>query len=60
MRDRDRYQNHTYTESRDRGRAEHAAQDLADEDYPPERELSGEVCPVCRDAVEYCPIARGE
>lgn len=27
---RDRYQNHTYSESRDRGRAEHARQDLAD------------------------------
>ena len=30
MTDRDRYRTHTYSESRDRGRAEHAAQDLAD------------------------------
>ena len=29
MRDRDRYENHTYSESRDRGWREHAAQDLA-------------------------------
>jgi hypothetical protein len=32
MNARDRYTDHTYTESRDRGRAEHAAQDLADRD----------------------------
>lgn len=29
---RDRYQNHTYSESRDRGRAQHALQDLGDVD----------------------------
>lgn len=34
MRDRDRYQQHTYSESRDRGRAEHAEQDADDhEEY---------------------------
>lgn len=32
MNDRDRYRQHAYTESRDRGRAEHAAQDLNDRD----------------------------
>ena len=32
MTGRDRYRQHTYTESRDRGRAEHAAHDLADRD----------------------------
>lgn len=32
MNARDRYTNHTYTESRDRRRAEHAAQDLDDHD----------------------------
>lgn len=30
MQDRDRYQRHTYSESRDRGRAEHARQDMRD------------------------------
>jgi len=32
MTDRERYRNHIYSESRDRGRAQHAAQDLADGD----------------------------
>ncbi|SHY45775.1 Uncharacterised protein [Mycobacteroides abscessus subsp. abscessus] len=32
MNARDRYVHHTYSESRDRGRAEHAAQDLNDTD----------------------------
>lgn len=32
MNARDRYVNHTYTENRDHGRAEHAAQDLNDTD----------------------------
>ncbi|MDD4865660.1 MAG: hypothetical protein PHQ28_00530 [Mycobacterium sp.] len=36
MNDRDRYQTHAYTESRDRGRREHARQDLQDgHDEPP-------------------------
>ncbi|WP_157930880.1 hypothetical protein [Mycobacteroides abscessus] len=30
MNARDRYINHTYSQSRDRGRAEYAAQDLSD------------------------------
>lgn len=30
MNARDRYQNHTYSQGRDRGRAEHAAQDMAE------------------------------
>jgi len=33
MRDRDRYQVHSYSESRDRGRAEHARQDAAEAAY---------------------------
>lgn len=47
----DRYVNHTYSESRDRGRAEHAARDLADQD-------TDLVCQYCGQPERNCEAAQ--